>query len=160
MRPIIDKLVKDEYENRPLQRQEFMDKLRQYPGCVHLLNNCTFVSYKSIKVESIMERLIDASKRMPGKTAQQKYCLAILSYANLGSIYLSIATQYALYKILTPEVNPMSVKEYLSTGGQVHLVSSLDFKVLDSMIDDIMQGYKLCGDVEVDVDLAGLAESI
>ena len=147
MRPIIDKLVKDEYENRPLQRQEFMDKLRQYPGSVQQLNNCAFVSYKSIKVDSIM-RLIDASKRMPGETEQQKYCLAILSYANLGSIYLSIATQYALYKILTPEVNPMSVKEYLSTGGQAHLVSSLDFKVLDKMIDDIMQGYKLCGEIK------------
>lgn len=160
MRPIIDKVVKEEFEQRPLESHVYLEKCREYPGEVQYLNECAFISYKSCKADSLMERLTAAAERMPGQNKQQKYCLAILSYVNLGSLYLSVAAQYSLYSILTPETNPQSVEEFIKSSGYPHLASSMDFKILDKMIDDIMQGYKLCGPVNADVDLVGLAESI
>lgn len=160
MRRIIDKVVKDEFDQRPLESYKYFDKCREFPGEVQYLNECAFVSYKSCKAESLMERLTAAAERMPGKTKQEQYCLAILSYVNLGSLYLSVAAQYALYSILTPETEPQTVEEFIMSSGSPHLVSSMDFKILNKMIDDIMQGYKLCGPVTADVDLAGLAGNI
>lgn len=160
MRPIIDKVVKDEFDLRPFEKDTFVQKCREFPGEVQYLNECAFISYKSCKSESLMERLTAASERMPGHNKQEKYCFAILSYVNLGSLYLSVAAQYALYNILTPETQPMEVKDFLLDSGSPHLATSMDFKILNKMIDDILQGYKLCGDVKAGVDLAGLAESM
>ena len=158
MRPIIDSLVKKEYDMRPLEQNEFRDKCREYPGTVQCLNECAFIPYKTVKQESLMEKITAASHRMPGDNAQNKYCLAVLAYVNVGSLYLSLAAQYSMYCMLTKEVEPVSIEDFIKDAGQGHILCSLDMKILKRMVDDIMMGYKLCGDIKV--ELVDIAEGI
>lgn len=140
MRKIVDKLVSDYYNNNVYRKTEFDSVLAANPGTVRALNDCVFLSYRKATASSIKERLIDAVSRMPGDTYKQKYCMAILSQANSTSLYISFALQYALYKIVTDEVEPCDIETFIADGGWGALLSSLNIKVLENIVEDIMDG--------------------
>lgn len=142
MRQIMDKPVMDYYSDRPFKTDERDMLLRMHPGQVRATNSCVFLSHKKAKASSIKERLVEATTRMPGDNFKQKYCMAILSYANVGSIYLSLASQYALYRIITDEAEPSDLSTYVAEAGLGVLLSTLDLSVLTNLVDDIMAGLE------------------
>ena len=144
MRLKVDKQVEAFYDSRPFRREERDTVTRMNPGAVVALNDCVFLQYKKAAATSIKERLISSSERMPGKDYKQKYCMAVLSQANIGSLYLSIAAQYALYYITSDEVEKCDIKTFIEDSGKSALIGTLDIKVLENIVADIISGYEEC----------------
>ena len=146
MRAVIDSEVKKYFENRPFETETLREFQRRYSGDVEKINEFEYMPTSKAQSMTLRERLLSSMTRMPGTTNQEKYCFAMMSLANLGSIYLSTTMMYAMYAVLTKEVKPVSVVEFIKDAGQGHILSSLDMDVLSSMIKDVLKGYESLAD--------------
>lgn len=160
MRSIVDGEVKKLFENKPLEAHRYSELKGMYPGTVEKTNEFNFLPTNKIQQETIREKLLSAMTRMPGSTNKEKYCFAMISLANLGSVYLTTAIQYALYSVLTSETKPVKIEEFIKDAGQAHILDVLDLTVLNAFVKDILKGYESLEDVKASGNLVDIAISI